>query len=150
MGKIPANSPLLFDIEVVDIVKAPEPPQPTGTDYSKFKVDVIEEGQGYKLQKGDTVSAHYKGQLTNGEEFDQSYKRGQPLQFKVGTGQVIKCWDEGFVGLAKGAKAVFNCPSDYAYGERAMGKIPSNSPLIFTVEVADIIPAEKPAVTEGE
>ena len=95
--------------------------------------------------KGDTVFAHYLGVLPNGEEFDQSYERGQPLQFKVGTGQVIKCWDEGFIGLQKGTKAFFTCPSDYAYGERAMGKIPSNSALAFSVEVEDIIPLLPPA-----
>ena len=148
MGKIPANSSLLFDIEVVDIDQAPQPAQPAGYDYSKFKVEVEKEGEGYKLQKGDTVSAHYVGKLPNGEEFDQSYKRGQPLQFNVGKGQVIRCWDEGFIGLAKGAKAVFTCPPDYAYGERAMGKIPNNSPLIFTVSVEDIIPKEKPPAQE--
>ena len=96
-----------------------------------------EEG-GYKLQKGDQVFAHYSGTLVNGQKFDSSYDRGQPLPFKVGAGQVIKCWDEGFVGLAKGAKAKLVCPPDYAYGSRKMGKIPPNSPLLFSIEVVDI------------
>ena len=55
---------------------------------------------------------------------------------------MIKCWDEGFIGLSKGAKADLICPPDYAYGNRAMGsKIPANSPLLFSIEVVDIEPA---------
>ena len=62
----------------------------------------------------------------------------------MGAGQVIKCWDEGFVGLAKGAKADLICPPDYAYGKRAMGPIPANSPLKLSIEVVEIEPAKKP------
>ena len=110
--------------------------QPDG---SKFSVTVTQQGEGYKLQKYDTVRAHYSGTLLNGEKFDSSYDRGQPLPFKVGNGQVIKCWDEGFLGLAQGAKAKLVCPPDYAYGSRSMGKIASNSVLLFDIEVVDIV-----------
>lgn len=66
------------------------------------------------------------------------------MPFVVGNGQVIKCWDEGFLGLATGAKADLICPPDYAYGNRAMGStIPANSPLLFSIEVVDIKPAAK-------
>jgi len=66
------------------------------------------------------------------------------LPFVVGKGSVIKCWDEGFIGLAKGAKADLICPPDYAYGNRAMGStIPANSPLLFSIEVVNIEPAKK-------
>ncbi len=80
----------------------------------------------------------------DGTKFDASYDRNQPLPFTVGAGQVIKCWDEGFVGLAKGAKAELICPPDYAYGKRATGPIPANSPLKFSIEVVDIEPKNKP------
>ena len=66
------------------------------------------------------------------------------MPFSIGQGNVIKCWDEGFVGLAVGAKADLICPPDYAYGNRAMGStIPANSPLLFSIEVVKITPAQK-------
>ena len=55
---------------------------------------------------------------------------------------MIECWDKGFEGLAKGTKAEIICPPDLAYGNRAMGPIPANSPLLFSVEVVDFIPAQ--------
>lgn len=60
--------------------------------------------------------AHYKGELVDGTVFDSSYDRGQPLQFVVGNGAVIKCWDEGFLNLAEGTKAKLICPAAFAYG----------------------------------
>ena len=88
------------------------------------------------------MKAHYSGTLVDGTKFDSSYDRGRPLPFPVGGGRVIKCWDEGFVGLSKGAKADLICPPDYAYGDKAMGGIiPANSVLLFSIEVVDIEPA---------
>ena len=85
------------------------------------------------------MHAHYKGTLVDGTKFDSSYDSGSPMKFKVGNKQVIKCWDEGFLGLSKGAKADLICPPDYAYGNKAMGEsIPPNSVLLFSVEVVDI------------
>ena len=113
-------------------------------DTSKFQVSKTQEGEGYKLQKGDKVHAHYHGTLVDGTKFDSSYDRGKPLPFTVGQGQVIKCWDQGFIGLAKGAKADLICPPDYAYGKQAKGKIiPANATLLFSIEVVDIEPAQK-------
>lgn len=90
------------------------------------------------------MNAHYRGTLVDGTKFDASYDRGQPLSFTVGKGQVIKCWDEGFIGLSKGAKADLICPPDYAYGNRAMGSvIPANSPLLFSIEVVSIEPSKE-------
>ena len=111
---------------------------------------VTEEGEGYKLQKGDKVHAHYRGTLVDGTKFDASYDRNEPLPFTVGKGQVIKCWDQGFEGLAKGAKAELICPPDYAYGSRAMGPIAANSPLLFSIEVVDIEPANKPEAVKTD
>jgi FKBP-type peptidyl-prolyl cis-trans isomerase len=81
---------------------------------------------------------HYTGKFTDGRKFDSSYDRGEPLRFKVGLGQVIRCWDEGLQHLQKGQKAVLTCPPDYAYGPRGVpGAIPPNSTLLFDVEVVD-------------
>lgn len=84
------------------------------------------------------MNVHYHGTLVNGDVFDSSYDRGQPLKFQVGSGRVIKCWDEGLVGLKVGDKANLICPPDYAYGNRDMGKIKPNTPLLFAVEVVSI------------
>ena len=103
---IPANSPLLFSIEVVKIEPAakkeepkkeePKKAEPTSESNSEapvFSVTVTEEGEGVPLAKGEKVKAHYRGTLLDGTEFDASYNRGMPLDFVVGKGGVIKCWD---------------------------------------------------------
>ena len=84
------------------------------------------------------MKVHYTGKLTNGTVFDSSIARGQPLEFVVGTGQVIRGWDEGITQLQKGQKAILTCPPDYAYGAAgAGGVIPPNATLIFEVELID-------------
>jgi FKBP-type peptidyl-prolyl cis-trans isomerase len=99
----------------------------------------IQKGDGSKPEKGQTVAVHYKGMLADGKEFDSSYKRGNPIEFPVGTGQVIEGWDEGILLLNKGDKARFVIPSHLAYGEAgAGGVIPPNATLIFDVELMDI------------
>ena len=71
------------------------------------------------------------------------------MRFQVGKKAVIRCWDEGLVGLKAGSKAVLICPPHYAYGDREMGPIPANSALIFYIEVVSIEPQEaEPVKTE--
>jgi FKBP-type peptidyl-prolyl cis-trans isomerase len=77
---------------------------------------------------------HYEGKLTTGSVFDSSYTRGSPLPLKIGTGQVIVCWDEVGLHLNVGAKVTVLCPANTAYGSRGVGPIPANSDLIFTIE----------------
>ncbi|MCK5780999.1 MAG: peptidylprolyl isomerase [Flavobacteriales bacterium] len=97
---------------------------------------MIQEGNGVKPNKGQTVSVHYKGTLLDGKVFDSSYNRNQPLEFNVGVGQVIPGWDEGIMLLKVGDKARFVIPSDLAYGAAgAGGAIPPNAALIFDVEL---------------
>jgi peptidyl-prolyl cis-trans isomerase A (cyclophilin A) len=97
---------------------------------------ILEKGSGAKAQKGKKVSVHYEGQLMNGMVFDSSFKRNEPLNFNVGTGQVIAGWDEGILLLQEGDKARFVIPSHLAYGARgAGGIIPPNATLIFDVEL---------------
>ena len=78
-----------------------------------------------------------------GSEFDASYKRGQPLSFTVGKGQVIKGWDEGLLDMCPGEKRKLTIQPEWAYGSRAMGPIPANSVLIFETELVGIAGVEK-------
>ena len=103
-----------------------------------FTVTKHNEGTGPIVPKGAMVKVHYTGKLTDGQIFDSSVSRGQPLEFKVGVGQVIRGWDEGICQLQKGQKATLLCPPDYAYGAAgAGGVIPPNATLSFEVEVID-------------
>lgn len=99
---------------------------------------VTKKGDGKKVEKGNIVSVHYAGRLTNGSEFDNSFKRGEPIEFPVGMGQVISGWDEGLQLLNVGDEATFLIPPDLGYGARgAGGVIPPNAWLIFDVQVVN-------------
>ena len=101
----------------------------------KYSIEVQKEGEdGTSATKGQRVSMHYAGTLEDGSKFDSSYDRGQPLEFSIGVGQVIKCWDEVGVNMEVGQKVKVLCPSDTAYGSRSVGPIPANSDLIFEIE----------------
>lgn len=99
---------------------------------------ITKKGEGKKVEKGNTVSVHYAGRLTNGTEFDNSFKRGEPIEFPVGMGMVIRGWDEGLQLLNVGDEATFLIPPDLGYGTRgAGGVIPPNAWLIFDVKVVN-------------
>ncbi|KAH9978663.1 hypothetical protein BGW80DRAFT_1280294 [Lactifluus volemus] len=93
-----------------------------------------------KSQKGDAIKVHYTGKLfSNGNKFDSSLDRGQPLPVTLGAGQVIKGWDEGLVGMCVGEKRTLTIPSHMAYGDRGFGSIiPANSALVFDVELVGL------------
>lgn len=106
---------------------------------SGLRYKIIQKGSGTKAEKGKTVSVHYEGSLPNGQVFDSSFKRKQPIDFQLGVGQVISGWDEGIQLLKVGDKARFVIPSDLAYGSRgAGGVIPPNATLIFDVELMNV------------
>lgn len=114
------------------------------TTESGLTYQILEKGEGENAQPGDKVKVHYIGKLENDTVFDSSYDRGQPFEFRLGEGRVIKGWDEGITYLNKGSKALLTIPPDIGYGDREMGDIPPNSTLIFEVELVDIIEAPKP------
>lgn len=103
-----------------------------------FKVQDIVAGQGALAEPGDLVTAHYVGQLTSGKVFDSSRDRNTPIQFVLGSGQVIRGWDEGIMGMRVGGKRVLTIAPDYAYGDNDLGTIPANSTLVFEVELLDV------------
>lgn len=109
------------------------------TTKSGLKYQDLRVGKGAVARAGKMVSVHYRGRLTNGKIFDESYKRRQPFDFQLGAGMVIKGWDEGVAGMRVGGKRKLIIPAKLAYGNRAMGDvIPANSTLIFEVELLKV------------
>ncbi|MGH8446975.1 MAG: FKBP-type peptidyl-prolyl cis-trans isomerase [Solimonas sp.] len=107
------------------------------TTASGLQYEVITEGKGAHPKASDTVTVHYKGTLINGEEFDSSYSRGQPVSFPLAN--VIPGWTEGVQLMTPGSKYKFYIPSDLAYGERGAGvKIGPNQVLTFEVELLSV------------
>jgi FKBP-type peptidyl-prolyl cis-trans isomerase len=106
----------------------------SGLKYTDEKV-----GTGAEAKKGDTISVHYTGTLTDGTKFDSSRDRGQPFSFKLGAGKVIKGWDEGVAGMKVGGKRKLTIPPELAYGKRgAGGVIPPDATLVFDVELLEV------------
>ncbi|XP_005988896.1 peptidyl-prolyl cis-trans isomerase FKBP2 [Latimeria chalumnae] len=92
-----------------------------------------------RSRKGDILHMHYTGMLEDGTEFDSSIPRNQPFTFTLGTGQVIKGWDQGLLGMCEGEKRKLVIPSELGYGDRgAPPKIPGGATLIFEVELLKI------------
>jgi FKBP-type peptidyl-prolyl cis-trans isomerase len=113
----------------------------SGFDKTKtgLRYKILKKGDGNKAENGNTVSVHYEGSLTNGQIFDSSYKRDEPIDFQLGTGQVIPGWDEGISLLCVGDKARFVIPSELGYGSAgAGGVIPPNATLVFDVELMEV------------
>jgi peptidylprolyl isomerase len=106
---------------------------------SGLKYIELEEGTGATPERGQTVVVHYTGTLENGNKFDSSRDRNSPFEFKIGTGQVIKGWDEGLSTMKVGGRRQLIIPAELGYGSRgAGGVIPPNATLLFDVELLGI------------
>lgn len=101
-------------------------------------IDDVTVGEGAEVKIGDTVSVNYIGTLQSGQQFDNSYTKGQPFEFTVGEGRVIKGWDQGLLGMKVGGQRILVIPSELAYGASAVGPIPANSTLVFSIELLEI------------
>lgn len=107
---------------------------------SGLQYEILKPGSGAVAQSGRTVQVHYTGWLTNGTKFDSSVDRGEPFEFPLGGGRVIKGWDEGVAGMQIGEKRKLTIPSGLGYGQRGAGNglIPGGATLIFEVELLQI------------
>jgi FKBP-type peptidyl-prolyl cis-trans isomerase len=126
--KTPTSGPLATEPKVTPPTGAP----PTTLE----KKDLIV-GAGKEAKAGDTVTVNYVGVLyKGGKEFDASWKRKEPFQFKLGQGQVIKGWDEGVPGMKVGGRRELVIPAELAYGKTGSPPtIPPNAPLVFVVDL---------------
>jgi len=107
----------------------------------KLQIGIIKrmEDCAVKCLRGDLVHMLYTGTLEDGTEFDSSIPRGQPLTFTLGSGQVIKGWDQGLIGMCEGERRKLVIPSDLGYGNSGSPpKIPGGATLIFEVDLVKI------------
>ncbi|QBC44519.1 FKBP-type peptidyl-prolyl cis-trans isomerase [Iodobacter fluviatilis] len=106
----------------------------------ELEVFDIQLGDGKEAVKGALITTQYNGFLEDGTKFDSSYDRGSPFQCVIGTGRVIKGWDQGLMGMKVGGKRKLIVPAHLAYGERQIGEhIKPNSNLIFEIELLEVL-----------
>jgi peptidylprolyl isomerase len=121
-------------------IEKPEVDFPGGEPPTELEITDIWEGDGAVAKAGDTVQVHYVGvAYSTGEEFDASWNRGAPLEFRLGIGQVISGWDQGVQGMRVGGRRQLVIPPALAYGDRGAGRsIAPGETLIF---VCDLVSA---------
>ncbi|SEG06193.1 FKBP-type peptidyl-prolyl cis-trans isomerase [Marinobacterium lutimaris] len=112
--------------------------------FEQLLVEDLIEGTGTEVKKGGAlVTAHYRGYLADGTEFDSSYDRGEPFQTVLSRKKVIAAWVEGLKGMKVGGKRKLSVPAEMGYGERGFGdKIPPNSDLVFEIELLQALNRE--------
>ena len=100
-------------------------------------------GEGTEVKKGALITAHYRGFLEDGTEFDSSYNKGKPFETVLSSRKVIQGWFLGLRGMKVGGKRKLFVPAELGYGERQIGdKIPPNSNLIFEIELLEALNRE--------
>jgi peptidylprolyl isomerase len=103
-------------------------------------IEDIVVGEGKAAVKGALITAHYRGCLEDGTQFDSSYDKNRPFECVIGTGRVIKGWDQGIVGMKVGGTRKLFVPAHLAYGERQVGPIITpNSNLVFEIELLEVL-----------
>lgn len=135
-GAVYAQSPSLTPEQTKALVAFSDG---TTTTPSGLRYKILRPGTGAQPQKGETVTAEYVGKFLDGTVFDASANHPAAFQFALGTGQVIKAWDEAFLSMKKGEKRLLVVPPELGYGAAASGgPIPPNSWLVFEVELIGI------------
>jgi peptidylprolyl isomerase len=137
VGKIPAGSTLIFEVELLEAVAKPELPDLKAAEWKKqpngLEIWDVKEGAGEAVKAGAKVTVFYTGWLTNGKEFDSNVG-GQAITF--GLNEVIKGWGEGLIGMKPGGVRRLKIPSELGYGKRGAGDdIPPDSTLVFEVQL---------------
>jgi len=110
----------------------------SGNRVAKLVVTDVKIGSGDAVAKGDTVEVNFIGTLQNGQEFDNTYKKGETFTFTVGDEKVIKGWEEGVVGMQLGGQRILVIPSEMAYGSEGYGQIPGNATVVYAIELVSI------------
>jgi len=106
----------------------------------ELKIEDIQIGEGREVVKGALITTQYRGFLEDGTPFDSSYDRGTPFQCVIGTGRVIKGWDQGLMGMKVGGKRKLLVPSHLAYGDRQVGAlIKPHANLAFEIELLEVL-----------
>ncbi|XDZ64886.1 FKBP-type peptidyl-prolyl cis-trans isomerase [Alphaproteobacteria bacterium LSUCC0684] len=110
----------------------------TSAQAGDLEIEVVAVGDGIIAETGMRVSVHYRGELLDGTVFDDSSRRGQPISFVLGQGQVIPGWEQGIAGMKVGEKRILTIPPELGYGSAGAGNvIPPDATLIFHVELMD-------------
>jgi hypothetical protein len=136
----PSVAPSVSQMPTVAPAPARAPETPAGfSEYAQYRDSAtplftdVASGTGTEAKVGSAVTVDYKGWLTTGQEFDESFARHQPFSFVVGQGQVIAGWDQGVQGMKVGGQRRLVIPSKFAYGDRVTGQIPPDSLLVFDI-----------------
>ena len=145
MDSIPANSTLIFEVELISVKPkiSAQPYDVAGKDTLKLESGLeyimVKQGAGKAASPGAKVSVHYTGYLKDGSIFDSSVERGEPIEFRLGEGRVIKGWEQGIALLNVGSKCRLIIPYTLAYGEQGYPPIiPAKATLVFDVELVDV------------
>ena len=142
-GPAPAAKPVTTpqaSTNLKDTKSKPQVPKQTGKPPTKLVTKDIVVGKGKPAEKGDKLSMQYVGVLYDtGEEFDASWDSGQPFNFTLGKGMVIKGWDQGLIGIKPGGRRQLTIPPKLAYGAQGQPpSIPPNSTLVFIVDALKV------------